>query len=111
VEAIVSKGTKALNLGFLRMKRTVSPEEIESSFTSAGWHLDGSFEHYMVIGYTDDGLSILAGKEAWDTDYDPVFELIDHERERTYEVHEIPTPQQAKKMLQEHSLPLREGEV
>ena len=57
------------------------------------------------------GLSILAGKEAWDTDYDPVFELIDHERDRTYEVQEIPTPQQAKKMLQEHGLPLGEGET
>jgi hypothetical protein len=53
----------------------VSPEEIENSFTSAGWHLDDSFLDYLVLGYNDDGLSILAGKEAWDTDYDPVWIL------------------------------------
>ena len=40
-------------------------EEIENSFTSAGWHLDGSFSDYLVIGCTDDELSIVAGKEAW----------------------------------------------
>jgi hypothetical protein len=93
----------------LGKKRTVSPEEIENSFTSAGWQLDGSFLDYLVIGYTD-GLSILAGKEAWETD-DPVFELVDHERDLTYTVQEIPTPPQAKKMLLEHDQPPGEGEV
>jgi hypothetical protein len=87
----------------------VSPEEIENSFTSAGWYLDASFLDYLVIGYTD-GLSILAGKEAWETD-DPVFELVDHERDLTYGVQEIPTPRQAKKMLQEHGHPPGEGEA
>jgi hypothetical protein len=90
----------------------VSPEEIENSFTSAGWYLDGSFLDYLVIGYTD-GVSILAGKEAWDPDdpVDPVFELVDHERDLTYTVPEIPTPPQAQKMLQEHGHPPGEGEV
>jgi hypothetical protein len=82
----------------------VSPEEIEQSFASAGWHLDGSFAEYLVIGYNDDGLSILARKEAWETD-DPFFELIDHERDVTYAVQEIPTPQQAQHMLQELGQP------
>jgi hypothetical protein len=85
-------------------------EEIENGFTSAGWKLDGSFSDYLVIGYTDDGLSIVAGKEAWETDDHLVFELIDHERELTYTVQEIPTPQEAKKTLQEHGLPSGEGE-
>jgi hypothetical protein len=76
-----SRVSKTETLG---KKRTVLPEEIENSFTSAGWHLDGSFLDYLVVGYNDDGLSILAGKEAWDTDYDPVFEVIDHERDLTY---------------------------
>jgi hypothetical protein len=90
----------------------VSPEEIENSMTSAGWYLDGSFLDYLVIGYTD-GISILAGKEAWKTDdpVDPVFELVDHERDLTYGVQEIPTPPQAQKMLQEHGHPPGEGEV
>ena len=56
----------------------MSIEEIENSFTSVGWNLDGSFSEYLVIGYTDDGISILAGKEAWEAD-EPAFELIDHE--------------------------------
>ena len=78
----------------------MSPEEIENSFASAGWQLDGGFSDYLVIGYIDDGLSILARKEAWETD-DPIFELIDHERNLTYGVEEVPTPQQAKEMLLE----------
>jgi len=84
-------------------------EEIENCFTSAGWHLDGSFSEYLVIGYDGDGLSILAGKEAWTTD-DPVFELIDHEKDLTYGVQQIPTPQQAQGILLEHGLPTGEGE-
>ena len=84
----------------------MSVEEIEERFTSAGWVLDGSFTDHLVIGYTDDGtLSILAAKEAWDTDDNSVFELIDHENDLTYRVDEIPTPQQAQKILQEHGLP------
>jgi len=63
----------------------------------------------MVVGYTDDGVSILASKEAWGTD-NPLFELIDHERDLTYSVQEIPTPRQAQKLLQEHGLPCEEGE-
>ena len=85
-------------------------EEIEKCFTSAGGHLDGSFSDYLVIGYTNDGVSILAGKEAWTTDDNPVFELIDHERDLTYAVQEIPTPQQAREMLQEHGQPHEEAD-
>ncbi len=87
----------------------MSLEEIEDSFTSAGWNLDGSFSEYLVIGCDGDGLSVLAGKEAWTTD-DPVFELIDHENDLTYGVDEIPTPEQARKTLQEHGLPSEERE-
>ena len=92
----------------LGKKRTVLLEEVQDSFTSAGWHLDGSFADYLVIGYTD-AVSILAGKEAWETD-DPVFELIDYERDLTYAVQEIPTPPQAQKLLLEHGQPPGEGE-
>jgi hypothetical protein len=81
----------------------VRPEEIEQRFSEAGWELDGAFSGYLVVGYSEDNLSILAHKEAWETD-DPVFELIDHERNLTYGVQEIPTPVQAAKLLQEHGL-------
>ena len=76
-------------------------EEIEQSFTSAGWDLDGSFSDYLVIGHSGEGFSILAHKEAWGTD-DPVFELLDHERMLNYWVRETPSPQQAQELLQDH---------
>ena len=87
----------------------MSPEEIETGFASAGWYLDGGFADHLVIGYSDDGLSILARKEAWETE-DPVFELIDHERNVTYGVWEIPTPRKAQEMLREHGQPPEEGD-
>ena len=108
MEAILRRVRK-LVAGALGKKRTVLLEEIQDSFTSAGWQLDGSFAEYLVIGYTD-RVSILAGKEAWEAD-DPVFELVDHERDLTYTVPEIPTPPQAQKMLLEHGQPPGEGEV
>ena len=86
------------------------PKEIENRFASAGWHLDGGFEDYLLIGYSDDGLSILARKEAWDTDAGSVFELIDHERNLTYGVWEIPTPEQAREMLRENGLTPEDGD-
>jgi hypothetical protein len=79
----------------------VDREAIEQSFASAGWEIDGGFSEYLIIGYNGDGLSILAYREGWETE-DPVFELINHERNLTYEVQEIPTPQQAAQLLQEH---------
>lgn len=103
-----------------------SPEEIENRFANAGWHLDGGFEDYLVIGYSDEyGLSILARKEAWETDEegycileyeeareiddDPIFELVDHERDLTYGVWEIPSPEEARRMLREHGQPPEQG--
>ncbi len=92
----------------------MSQDEIENRFASAGWHLDGGFADYLIIGYNEDGLSILAYEEAareTADDDDPVFKLIDHERDLTYGVQEIPTPRQAQKMLLEHGQPPGEGEV
>ena len=82
-------------------ERTVDTEAIEQSFASAGWEIDGGFSEYLFIGYNDDGLSILAHSQAGEPE-GPVFELIDHERNLTYQVQQIPTPRQAGKLLQEH---------
>ncbi len=101
-----------------------SRAEIENRFASAGWLLDGGFEDYLVIGYSgEDGISVLARQEAWEPDEegfcildyevearetdedDPVFELVDHEGDLTYAVWEIPTPEEAREMLQEHGQP------
>jgi hypothetical protein len=76
-------------------------KEIVQSFTSAGWALDDSFADDLIIGYDGGYLSILAHRESWDSE-DPAFEIIDHERNITYWVQEILTPQQATELLQEH---------
>ncbi len=80
-------------------------KEIVQSFTSGGWELDNSFSGYLVIGFSGDNLSIVAHKEgeaaAGETD-EIVFELLDHERNLTYWVKEVPTPQRAQALLEEH---------
>ena len=57
-------------------------EAIEQSSTRAGWELNGSFSEYLTIGCNSDSLSILPYAQAGETE-DPVFELIDHERNPT----------------------------
>ncbi len=84
------------------VESSVNREAIEQRFTSAGWKLDGSFSEYLIIGSNDDILSILAYAPQAREPEDPVFELIDHERDLTYGVQQIPSPQQAGKLLQEH---------
>ena len=80
-------------------------DEIEQSFTTVGWDLDGSFANHLVIGFSGEGISILAHKETWGKE-DPVFELLDHERMLTYWVGgEIPSPEQALQLLEEHGKP------
>jgi hypothetical protein len=82
----------------------VYKDEIEQSFTTVGWELDGSFKDHLVIGFSGEGISILAHKETWGTE-NPVFELLDHERMLTYWVSEIPSPEQALQLLEEHGQP------
>jgi len=77
-------------------------KEIVQSFTSAGWALDVSFADDLIIGYDGDYLSILAHREVWESN-NPAFEIIDHQRNITYWVQEILTPQQATEILQEES--------
>jgi hypothetical protein len=83
----------------------VDKEMIEQRFARAGWQLDDSFSEYLIIGHNSGRLSILAYPEAGITEEDPVFELIDHERDLTYGVQEVPLPQQAAQLLQEHGQP------
>jgi hypothetical protein len=80
----------------------VNKQAIEQSFTRAGWQLDGSFSEYLAIGHNGDSLSILAYAQEAREPEDPVFELIDHERNLTYGIQEIPSPQRAAHLLQEH---------
>jgi hypothetical protein len=69
----------------------VDREAIEQSFATSGWELDASFSEHLIIGHNGDGLSILAHPQAGETE-DTLFELIDHDRNLTYGVQEIPPP-------------------
>jgi len=82
-------------------------KNIERSLSSAGWTLDYSFESYLLIGHDGERVSLLAHREHWDTDK-PIFEILDHEEMTTYWVQEVPTPQQAAKLLREHGQPSEE---
>ena len=84
----------------------MTPEEIERCFVEAGWKLEDGFSGHLIVG-EDENLSILAHKWVWGSD-DPVFELGDGERSLTYWVRQIPTPQQAAKLLEEHGGPPEE---
>jgi len=84
--------------------KKVIPEVIEQRFASAGWEIDGGFSGHLVIGCSGDTLSILAHREAFESaDEDPLFfEILDHRRDATYWVREVPTPAQAAQLLGEH---------
>jgi hypothetical protein len=84
----------------------VTQQEIEQAFVDAGWELDGSFSDYLLVG-EDGDLSILVPQWAWEID-DPLYELCDGVRETTYWVREIPTPQHAAMLLEEHGGPPEE---
>ena len=84
----------------------VTWEEIEQGFVEAGWQLDGGFSGHLIVG-ENENLSILAHKWVWGSD-NPVFELGDGERSLTYWVREVPTPQQAAELLEEHGGPPEE---
>jgi hypothetical protein len=90
------------------VKSSVNIEAIEQSFTRAGWDIDRSFSEYLTIGCNGDGISILAYTQEAREPEDPVFELIDHVRNFTYGVQQIPSPQLAAQLLQEHGQPPEE---
>ena len=85
-------------------------ESIERSLSSAGWALDHSFEGYLLIGHDGERTSLLAHRELRGTD-NPTFEILDHEQMTTYWVQEVPTPQQATQLLQEHGQPPEEWDL
>ena len=82
----------------------MDPKEVERNFANAGWNIDNGFSGHLVIGYSGDTLSLIAGrKEVFESAATkPHFEIIDHVRDLTYWVSEIPTPRQAQQLLQEH---------
>src|SRR5918999_343691 len=78
----------------------MTPEQIGQALTQAGWRLDGRFSEYLIVGHDDDA-SITAHSWVWEKNTH-VFELSDQRTRRVYWVHAVPTPWQAKLLLEEH---------
>lgn len=79
----------------------MTPEQIVPALIEAGWRLDGDFSEYLIVGHDDHYASITVHSWVWEKDTH-VFELSDAKTRRTYWVHAIPTPWQAKLLLDEH---------
>ncbi len=81
-------------------------EKIDHTLEDAGWEPDGTFSEHLSIGNSGD-LCILAHRSTWNSD-EPTFEVYDVGRHVSYWVHEIPTPEQAATLLEEHGEPPEE---
>jgi hypothetical protein len=79
----------------------LTPEQIGQALTQAGWRLEGGFSEYLIVGHDGYHASIFAHSWVWEKDTH-VFELRDERTGRVYWVHAIPTPWQAKLLLEEH---------
>jgi hypothetical protein len=84
-------------------------DDIEQRFANAGWDIDDGFSGYLVIGCSADSVSIVAHQESNESD-EPLFELLDHVRDVTYWVREVPSPEQARTLLGEYGKPPEEWE-
>ena len=74
--------------------------KIDRELAEAGWETDGSFSEHLAIGESE-GLCVLVHRSTWETNV-PTYELYDVGRHVSYWVHEIPTPERATKLLEEH---------
>jgi hypothetical protein len=74
--------------------------KIDRKLEGAGWEADGTFSEHLSIGESGD-LCVLVHRSTHKTD-EPTYELYDVGRHVSYWVHEIPAPEQAATMLEEH---------
>ncbi len=74
--------------------------KIDRGIKDAGWEPDGTFSEHLAIGNSG-YLCLLAHWSTWRTD-ETTYELYDVERHLSYWVYEIPTPEQATRLLEEH---------
>jgi hypothetical protein len=86
--------------------KAVGKDKIDRELADAGWSTDGTFSEHLSIGESDD-LCVLVHRSTWETD-EPAYELYDVGRHVSYWVREVPTPEQATKLLEEHGKPPEE---
>ena len=77
--------------------------KIDRKLKEAGWEADGTFSEHLAIGEWGD-LCVLVHRSTWEAD-EPAYELYDVGRDVSYWVHEVPTPERAAAMLEEHGEP------
>ncbi len=85
----------------------VDKGRIDQELADAGWEPDGTFSEHLAIGESGD-LCVLVHRSTWETD-EPNYELYDAVQHVSYWVHEIPTPEEAAKLLGEHGEPSEEA--
>jgi hypothetical protein len=76
--------------------KTVGKGKIERELADVGWETDGSFSKHPAIGNSG-YLCVLVPRSTWEPD-EPAYELYDADKNLSYWVHEIPTPEQAAKL-------------
>jgi hypothetical protein len=81
-------------------------DKIDQQLADAGWEPDGTFSEHLAIGESGD-LCILVHRSTWDID-EPAYELYNVGQHISYWVREIPAPEQAAKLLEEHGKPPEE---
>ncbi len=79
---------------------------IDRELADAGWVTDGSFSEHLSIGESGE-LCLLVHRSTWETD-EPAYELYDVGRQVSYWMHEVPTPERAAVLLEEHGEPPEE---
>jgi hypothetical protein len=82
-------------------------KHMEQALTEAKRQIDGGFSAYLIVGHDGYDVSILAHNWVWDAD-NPVFELSGDGENLTYWIDTIPTPQQARQLLEENGGPSEE---
>jgi hypothetical protein len=91
------------------MAAGMTKQQIKQRFANAGWQIDDGFSEYLLIGCSSDTLSIVNHRGVvQNPEGDQLFEILDHIRNVTYWVREVPTPHQAAMLLEEHGRPPQE---
>ncbi len=81
-------------------------DKVDRELAEAGWTTNGTFAEHLTIGESGD-LCMLVHRNTWETNV-PTYELYDAARHVSCWVHEIPTPERATKLLEEHGEPPEE---
>jgi len=80
--------------------KMLGQDRVDRELADAGWETDGSFSEHLAVGESGD-LCVLVHRSTWETN-EPAYELYDVAQDVSYWVHEVPTPKQAAKLLEEH---------